>query len=149
MRSGQDPPPTRRSRPGEPPPWTQSPRRHLLLYGLCTLLGGAGLLHLVVPGPYARIMPGPLRQYAAQLVFVSGLCEIGCAALLAAPRTRRLGAYATAALFVAVFPANVQMALDTTSSSPLSQLLTWLRLPLQAPLILWALHFRGHPAPRD
>ncbi len=71
-----------------------------------------------------------------------------CAALLALPRTRRFGAWATAALFVAVFPANVQMALDSghadaSASHPLNNAaLAWLRLPLQLPLILWALSVR-------
>lgn len=114
------------------------------LVGLCALLAGAGTLHFVVPGPYRRIIPAPLRAHAAVVVAASGVCEIGCAALLAIPRTRRLGAFATAALFVAVFPANVQMALDharADAALPL-RIAAWLRLPLQAPLIRWALRFR-------
>ena len=118
----------------------------LSLPGLCALMGGSGLLHLVVPGLYRRIVPAPLRSHAAAVVAVSGLCELACAALLAAPRTRRLGASATAALLVAVFPANVQMALDggyAQASAPFnSAAVAWLRLPLQVPLILWALRLR-------
>lgn len=114
------------------------------LIGLCVLLVGAGILHFVVPGPYRRIIPAPLRVHAAALVAASGACEIACAALLVIPRTRRLGALATAALFVAVLPANVQMALDVTraDSAALLRIAAWLRLPLQIPLILWALRFR-------
>jgi uncharacterized membrane protein len=80
------------------------------------------------------------------VVTVSGFAEIGCALLLLAPRTRRIGAYATALLFVAVFPANVQMALDggyADAGFPANNAaLAWLRLPLQAPLVYWALSFR-------
>ncbi len=117
--------------------------RTLSLLGLCVLMGGSGLLHLLVPAPYRSIIPAPLRGQAAALVTISGVAEIICAMLLLVPRTRRLGAYAIAALLVAVFPANIQMALD--SKHGIAGILTWLRLPLQAPLILWALSFRRVP----
>jgi len=117
--------------------------RALSLLGLCTLMGGSGLLHLLAPSPYRSIIPTPLRGQAAALVTISGVAEIICAMLLIVPRTRRLGAYAIAALLVAVFPANIQMALD--SKHGIAGVVTWLRLPLQAPLILWALSFRRGP----
>jgi len=121
-------------------------RARLSLLGLCVLVGGSGILHFVAPGPYRRIVPAPLRAQAAALVAASGICEIVCAALLAVPRTRRLGAAATAALLVAVFPANVQMALDSLHSdgsfAGVVIAIAWLRLPLQVPLIRWALSFR-------
>jgi uncharacterized membrane protein len=66
------------------------------------------------------------------------VAELLCAAGLAVPRTRRVAAWATAALFVAVFPANVTMALDATDRSTLYQAGVWARLPLQVPLIVWA-----------
>lgn len=105
-------------------------------------MSGAGALHFVVPDPYRRIVPAPLRIHAGAVVAVSGVCEIGCAALLAIPRTRRFGAFATAAVLIAVFPANVQMALDSRDASAVRRTAAWLRLPLQAPLILWALSHR-------
>ncbi len=119
-----------------------SRRTRFSLFGLCLLVGGSGVLHFVVPTPYRRIMPAPLRAHAAAVVVASGLCELVCAALLAIPRTRRLGATATAALFVAVFPANIQMALDSLHADMPVAVIAWLRLPLQAPLIFWALYFR-------
>jgi len=121
-------------------------RSRFSLLGLCAVIGGSGVLHFVAPGPYRGIVPAPLRGQAEAVVALSGACELVCVALLARPRTRRLGAFATAALLVAVFPANVQMALDSgrgAASSPLTgAVLAWLRLPVQAPLILWALSFR-------
>ncbi len=125
--------------------------RRLSLGGLVAVLAVAGALHLLVPGPYQRIVPAPLTPWRAEVIAVSGLAELGCAVLLLAPRTRRLGAWATALLFVAVFPANVQMALHggyadagfPANSAPLA----WLRLPLQVPLIWWALSLR-HQRPR-
>jgi uncharacterized membrane protein len=104
----------------------------------------SGVLHLVWPRPYRQIVPAPLAPWRSEVVGVSGVAEVGCAFLLCVPRTRRLGAYATAALLVAVFPANVQMAIDSRAGSDglsTGAVLAWLRLPLQAPLIWWALSF--------
>ena len=130
----------------DPPPPGMSRRTRLSLLGLCLLMGGSGALHFAVPAPYRRIVPALLRSQAAAVVAASGVCELLCAALLAVPRTRRFGAYATAAVLVAVFPANIQMALDTlrvdANVSPLAATIVWLRLPLQYPLIRWALRFR-------
>jgi uncharacterized membrane protein len=121
-------------------------RRRLALGGLVALVGGSGALHLATPRPYRRIVPAPLAEWRSELVTVSGYAEIACSLLLLAPRTRRVGAYATALLFVAVFPANVQMALDggyADAAFPANNAaLAWLRLPLQVPLICWALSFR-------
>jgi uncharacterized membrane protein len=123
-----------------------SRRTRWSLFGLCLLVGGSGALHFLVPGPYRRIVPAPLRAHAAAVVAASGVCELVCAALLALPRTRRFGATATAALFIAVFPANLQMALDSLHADTPLAVVAWLRLPLQAPLILWALHIRRSSA---
>jgi len=124
-------------------------RRRLALAGLAILLGGSGTLHLAVPKPYRRIVPAPLARWRSDVVTLSGLAEIGCALLLLVPRTRHVGAYATALLFVAVFPANVQMAVDggyPDARFPGNHAaVAWLRLPLQAPLIWWALSFRHRP----
>lgn len=57
---------------------------------------------------------------------------------MAAPRTRRLGGLAAVALFLAVFPANVKMALDFRDKSPKARAIAYGRLPLQIPLVAWA-----------
>jgi uncharacterized membrane protein len=63
--------------------------------------------------------------------------------LVAVPRTRRVGGWATAALFVVVFPANVQMALDSGDASGWYRTAVWARVPLQVPLVLWAAVLAG------
>ena len=68
--------------------------------------------------------------------------ELACAGAVALPRTRRLGATAAAVLFVAVFPANIQMAVDWRYRSAVDQAIAYGRLPLQIPLVLWALAVR-------
>ena len=121
-------------------------RRRVSLLGLTAIVGGSGVLHLVIPAPYRRLVPAPLGQWRSELVALSGIAEIACATLLLLPRTRRLGALATAGLLVAVFPANVQMAFDGGyPGAPFpanNAVAAWLRLPLQVPLVLWALSFR-------
>lgn len=75
--------------------------------------------------------------HAWERVFSSGVAEIAVAVAVAVPRTRPLGAAAAAALFVAVFPANIAMAPDG-AYPPRVHRLAVARLPLQAPMVLWA-----------
>ncbi|WP_460458455.1 DoxX family protein [Angustibacter peucedani] len=103
-----------------------------------------GLLHLVAPKPFAAIVP---RQLGEPLpwVYGSGVAEIACAAGLLSRRTRPLAALASAGLFVGVFPGNVQMAVTAVRSERASTAYragTLARLPLQVPLVLWALGVR-------
>ena len=113
-------------------------------YALAALLAAAGATHFVVPDAYARIVPPALPAPRA-LVYLSGVAELACAAGLAWPRTRRAAAWATAVLFVAVFPANLQMALDSADGSLLYRVVVWARLPLQIPLVMWAVSLARTP----
>lgn len=107
---------------------------------LAVLLGGAGILHLVRPEPFDTIVPSALPGTARAYTHASGEAELCVAGLLAVPRTRRLGGIAAAALFVAVFPANVQMAYDWRRARPRKRAIAVGRLPLQGLLIAQALH---------
>jgi uncharacterized membrane protein len=112
-------------------------------YLLAALLVGTGAAHFTATDRYAQIIPHAFPQPSHRpLVQASGLAELACAALIAVPRTRRAGALAAAILLIVVFPANVQMAADGGISGagfPLgSPVVAWLRLPLQLPLIAWA-----------
>ena len=114
---------------------------------LAAFMVAAGALHFAVPSAYARIVP-PALGHARALVLVTGGAEIATGVLLVLPATRRLGGWLAAGLLVAVFPANVQMALQggiAGASFPLdSAAVAWLRLPLQIPLVRWAWrHGRG------
>ena len=107
---------------------------------LALLLTAAGLTHLAAPEPYARIVPRRLGDPRPWVLW-SGVAELACAAGLLVRRTRRAAAWATAGLFVAVFPANAQMAV-TALGSPRAGLgrraVAVGRLPLQVPLVAWA-----------
>lgn len=99
-------------------------------------------MHFLVPGVYEKIVPRWLGHEQA-VVRWSGVAEALCGALLALPRTKRLGAWLTVVTFLAVYPANIQMAIDTGVPQDAFGLGTWLRLPLQLPLIRWAYRHTG------
>lgn len=115
-------------------------RSHHALAGVLLV---AGVTHMVRPGFYDPIVPRALPGAARAWTYGSGLAELGVAAALLVPALRRPAALAAAVLFVAVFPANVQMALDggyPGGSGVLgSPALAWARLPLQVPLVWWSL----------
>jgi uncharacterized membrane protein len=99
----------------------------------------SGVLHFVRPEPFERIVPHRLPR-KKELVYASGAAELVCAAGLLHPRTRRTAGLLSAALLVAVFPANVQMAVDLNrKGSPRGKAIGFARLPLQLPLIRAAL----------
>lgn len=105
--------------------------------GLAATLAVPGVLHFAHPAPFVGIVPRSLPQ-PELLVAVSGVAELVCAALVAHPRTRHVGGLAAAALFAAVFPANVSMALRSARRPLWYRAVVWARLPLQLPLIAWA-----------
>ncbi|ANY10267.1 hypothetical protein [Pseudonocardia sp. HH130630-07] len=107
--------------------------------GLAGLLGTAAVLHAVRPAVFDSIVPRSLPGEPRTWTYLSGVAEGAVAAAVAYPPTRRTGGYAAAALFVAVFPANVSMALQWNRRSPRERAIAWGRLPLQVPLVLWAL----------
>ncbi len=112
-------------------------------WGLAVLLGVAGVAHLVKPDFFDEIVPHALPGSPRSWTYLSGAAELACAAGIARPATRRAGSVAAALVFVAVFPANVQMAIDWRTRPALEQALAYGRLPLQVPLVLWALRVRS------
>jgi uncharacterized membrane protein len=118
------------------------------LVPLTILLVVSGVLHLLWPEPYLRIMP-PFLPWPKALVWISGVAEIAGGIGLLLPKFRRAAAYGLVALLIAVFPANVYMAVAHVPFSGLmgASWAQWLRLPLQIPLILWALYYARKDAP--
>ncbi|TWS26282.1 hypothetical protein FK268_03335 [Tsukamurella sputi] len=115
-------------------------RTDKLARGMALSLAGMGALHFVAPKPFDSIVPPnlPLGLTPRRATQLSGVAELTTAALLAAPKTRRLGGVAATALFVAVFPANIHMA-QQWSDKPLPlKLGAYARLPLQLPMVVSA-----------
>ncbi|MDG3008729.1 hypothetical protein G4X40_01050 [Rhodococcus sp. D2-41] len=106
---------------------------------LSALLLGAGTLHLVAPAPFDSIVPRALPGEPRLWTHASGVAELAVGTALAVPRTRRIGGLAAAALFVAVFPANVAMAAQWWRRPLPYRAVALGRLPLQVPLVTEAL----------
>lgn len=104
-------------------------------FGLLFVIGG--LYHFVNPSLYLRMMPSYLPWHLF-LVYLSGFFEVALGLLLFVPRYTRLAAWGLIALLVAVFPANVQMALNPQLFPDIAPAVLWLRLPLQAVFVYWA-----------
>ena len=107
----------------------------------------AGVAHFRRPDYYLPMMP-PYLPWHAELVFLSGVAEVLCGLGLLLPQTRRLAAWATIALLVAVFPANIHVALHDVPLFGAAQgagALNWIRLPFQALLIAWAWWYTRDP----
>lgn len=103
------------------------------------MLLGMGTLHFVAPKPFDTIIPAELPGAARFYTYASGVGEVATGVLLAVPRTRRLGALAAAALFIAVFPGNVNMVRLWWGKPWPMRIIAIARLPLQIPLVTTAL----------
>lgn len=127
-----------------------SPWRRLSLAGLILLIGGGGAIHFAIADSYAQIIPTWLgNRYA--WVYASGVAEMGCGVLLAIPKTRRIGAWATIVVLILIFPGNIKMALDggiPDARPPAnSAAASWIRLPFQLLFIWWAYTFTRPTGP--
>ena len=107
----------------------------------------AGALHFVKPQTYKSIMP-PYLPAPDALVFLSGVAEVGGGLGLMLRPTRRRAGWWLIATLVAVFPANLHMAMnpDRYPKVPGGENALKLRLPLQALLIAWVLSANGPAA---
>ncbi|KQY47132.1 DoxX family protein [Cellulomonas sp. Root137] len=122
-------------------------RRHGPAIALAALLGTSGVLHLRRPGIFRPLIPRSLGN-PDPWVLGSGVAEIACAAALTVPATRRLGGLASAALLVGVFPGNVTMAVRSRPDArgwAGRPVVAWARLPLQVPLVAWAVAVARQP----
>lgn len=99
------------------------------------LVGGAA--HFVFTEAYVSIMP-PWLPAHGELVRLSGAFELLGAAGLAFGRTRRAAGIGLMLLIIAVFPANLHMALHPERFADLPRWVLYARLPLQFVLLGWA-----------
>jgi uncharacterized membrane protein len=121
---------------------THSPQREAsrtLAYRIAALLFGVGTLHFVAPKQFDGIIPAELPGSARFYTYSSGVAELVIGTLLLPLQTRRLAALAAAALFLAVFPGNVNMVRLWWDKPWPMRIIALARLPLQIPMITTAL----------
>jgi uncharacterized membrane protein len=104
-----------------------------------------GAMHFVRPRFFEAIVPPAIEAQKKEAVALSGVAEIAGAALLLPPASRRLGRWWLLALLVAVFPANVHMAVNPEQIRGLDmrkfpRWALWARLPLQPLAMIWVWH---------
>ena len=102
----------------------------------------AGAMHFVIPRAYESIVPPSIASLKGEIVAISGVAEIAGALAVAHPATRSFARWWLLALLVAVFPANVHMAVNPEQVPGLDMRRTprwalWARLPLQPLCMLW------------
>ena len=96
-----------------------------------------GILHFLRPSYFEEIVPDYLPSHH-EIVLISGAAEIAGGAGVVFGRTRPAAGIWLVALLVAVFPANVNMAVNSERFQSIAPTLLWARLPLQGLLIWWA-----------
>ena len=111
--------------------------RRFALLGLGAFFVVAGTNHFVNPDFYVRMMPPYLPAHLA-LVYLSGIFEILGGVLVLALRVRALAGWGVVVLLLAVFPANVHMALSPKLFPDTPAFALYARLPFQALFIAWA-----------
>ena len=113
-------------------------------WGSRGLLGYRGRDALRAARVLRRDRPAPAAAPAARLDVRERRGRARVRGRSRVPATRKLGGLASAGVFVAVFPANIQMAVDWRAR-PRERAAVYGRLPLQLPLVLWALRVWNDP----
>lgn len=125
---------------------TPNRRKELLRVILSIAIIVVGVTHFIKPEQYARIVP-PQLPYPFELVYISGFFEILGGIGLLIPFVSVAAAWGLIALFIAVFPANINQAINSIpiDGIPHHPYLYWVRLPFQAVLITWAWWYTKTP----
>ncbi len=125
---------------------TLTPAQDKVGRGMAIMLVLTGTGHFIVPGPVDQLVPAFLPGEPRLWTYLSGVAEIVVALMLLAPLGKKIagksirlgGAYSAFALFLAVFPANINMAIQWSSREMPQPLFAYARLPLQFGLFYWA-----------
>jgi len=96
----------------------------------------AGIMHFLKTRSYERIMPPYIPRHR-ELVYISGVAELAGGAGVLIPATRRAAAWWLILTLIAIFPANLNMAVNADRFAFVAEPLLWARLPVQGALIAW------------
>lgn len=120
--------------------------RYLLAFAMTAI----GVLHFVNPGPFVELMPRAFPEATrVPLVLLSGVFEVLGGVGLLPQRSRRFSAFGLMALYLAVFPANIRMALDPEHFH-VPAAVAWGRLPFQFLFLAWAYRYtRTQPSEKE
>jgi uncharacterized membrane protein len=110
---------------------------------LAAFFAFTGTMHFVIPRSFEAIVPPAIADRKREAVAVSGIAEIVGGLAVLHPASRRFGRWWLLGLLLAVFPANVHMAVSPEQVKGLDlkripRWALWARLPLQPLAMLWA-----------
>ncbi len=114
--------------------------KSVLLYVLVIFYLLAGTNHFIQPDVYMPMMP-PYLPWHRMLIYVSGMAEIGLGLAMLVPSLRPIAAWGLILMLIAIFPANLHIALHDVPLFGNTQgfgVWNWVRLPFQVVLIAWA-----------
>jgi len=111
--------------------------RKIVLFGLAAFFINVGVDHFINPDFYLSIMP-PAFPLHSEAVYISGFFEVLGGVCVLIPRLRKIAGWGLVALLVAVYPANIYMAITPEAFPELSISLLYTRLPLQFIFFYWA-----------
>ncbi|RZP30873.1 DoxX family protein [bacterium] len=97
---------------------------------MCIFYIGVGVKHFTNPMWFVKIVP-PFLPYKLSLVYISGFFEILFGIMLLFPITRYIAAWGLILLLIAVFPANIYLAMTNGAALNTTPLIAWGRLPFQ------------------
>ena len=101
-------------------------------YALAGFWVFAGVMHFVIPRTYEAIVPPQIARWKREAVLASGVAEAAGGLAVLPHATRRGARWWLLATLVAVFPANIYMALSAERFKNIPEPALWARLPLQA-----------------
>jgi uncharacterized membrane protein len=108
---------------------------------LAAFFAFAGTMHFAIPRSYEVMMPPSLPRHR-EAVIASGLAEIAGGVAVIPASSRRFARWWLLALLLAVFPANIHMAINPEQIRGLDlnripRWALWARLPLQPLAMIW------------
>ena len=111
--------------------------KHIGLYLMTVFYTVAGINHFLNPGFYMKMMP-PYLPFHLELIYLSGVAEVGLGIALCIPAIRHWAAWGVILLLIAVFPANIHHLMIRGGGMDVPIWALWVRLPFQALFIWWA-----------
>jgi uncharacterized membrane protein len=111
--------------------------KKLVLFGLAAFFINVGVDHFVNPEFYLSIMP-PAFPLHLEAVYISGFFEVLGGVGVLIPRLRKIAGWGLVALLVAVYPANIYMAITPEAFPEASVALLYVRLVFQFLFFYWA-----------
>ena len=114
--------------------------KKILLYVMAAFYVFAGVMHFIRPDAYLPMMP-PYLPWHYALILISGAAEVGLGLAMLSARLRPYAAWGIILLLIAIFPANIHIALNNVplfGNPEGAGIWNWVRLPFQGVLALWA-----------